>query len=239
MNGITLNNPGQFGQRLVDLSLEQGWQSLSKRDMDLLMFLLLELDGAIDRRAPNHAVARQLRVTPSRVASLRRDAYARWRPLVQDDPVKVLQRILKETLTPERLDSAARYASERRREDGFLALLVEHPDDRLELEQAIKEAGAIPVHERNREVVLVHYETLFELAEKFAFLDQDPAKIQKALKKLFRSETDLEGFLKKDIGELTWQDAREALNSAGAKVVSGGIGKGATALLKLAFPFLP
>ena len=238
MNGITLKQPGQFGQRLVDLALEQGWQSLSKRDMDLLMFLLMELDGAIDRGAPNHAVARQLRVTPSRVASLRRDAYARWRPLVDDDPVEALQRILKETLTPERLDSAARYASERRREDGFLAMLVEHPDDRLELEQAIKEAGAIPVYERNREVVLVHYETLFELAEKFEFLAQDPAKVQKDLKKLCRSKTDLEGFLTKDIKELTWQDAREALNSAGAKVVSGGIGKGVPALLKLVFPFL-
>jgi hypothetical protein len=95
------------------------------------------------------------------------------------------------------------------------------------------------VYERNREVVLVHYETLFELAEKFEFLAQDPAKVQMALKKLCRSETDLEGFLKKDIRKLTWQDAREALNSAGAKVVSGGIGKGVPALLKLAFPFLP
>lgn len=238
MNDITLNNPGEFGQRLVGLALEQGWQSLSKRDMDLLIFLLLELDGAIDRQAPNHAVARQLRVTPSRVASLRRDAYARWRPLVGDNSEKVLQRILRETLTPARLNSAARYASERKREDGFLALLVEHPDDRLELEQAIKVAGAIPVYERNREVLLVHYETLFDLAEQFAFLEQDPVKVQKSLKKLFRTETDLEGFLTKDIGDLTWQDAREALNSAGAMVVSDGIKKGVPFLLKLAFPFL-
>ena len=49
---IKLKNPTQFGEKILDYFLEQGWQSLSKRDLELLMFLLLEQDGAIQRLSP-------------------------------------------------------------------------------------------------------------------------------------------------------------------------------------------
>ena len=55
-----------------------GFQSLAKRDTDLLLFYALEHSGVIDSRASNHQVARRLKLTPKRVSNLRRDAWARW-----------------------------------------------------------------------------------------------------------------------------------------------------------------
>jgi len=243
MSAIKLIDPALFGERILEFYLEQGWQSLSKRDLELLMFLLLEQDGAIDQFSSNHAVARMLRVTPSKVAALRRDAYARWRPLSGLSSRQILKRILESALSEERMENAARYASERRKEDGFLALLVEHPDYREELEEAIKSQKAIPVYERNPDVILIHYEVLFKLAEKEGLLETDAKKIQAKLKKLFGSKTDLAGFLTKDVNKLTWGDARSALDLAGAEILKGALTAGVTAglkaLLKIAFPFLP
>lgn len=46
MAKISLNDPNGFAENLLVRYLEQGFQSLSKRDTDLLIFLLLERDGA-------------------------------------------------------------------------------------------------------------------------------------------------------------------------------------------------
>jgi hypothetical protein len=63
------------------------------------------------------------------------------------------------------------------------------------------------------------------------------------LKKLFGSKTDLAGFLTKDVNKLTWNEARSALDLAGAEIIKGmltaGVTAGLKALLKIAFPFLP
>ena len=41
-----------------------GFQSLAKRDADLLLFYALEHSGVVDSREGNHQVARRLRLTP-------------------------------------------------------------------------------------------------------------------------------------------------------------------------------
>ncbi len=80
MHAIELKDPAGFGNEFLRLTLLQGFQSLTKRDLELLIFVLLERDGAIDRGDSNASVALQLRVTPAKVKGLRRDGYARWCP---------------------------------------------------------------------------------------------------------------------------------------------------------------
>lgn len=236
---MKLNHPAAFSQTLLDYFLEQGWQSLSKRDLELLIYILLEQDGAIGRFDSNHAVAKQLRLTPSKVAALRRDSYARWRPLLQLDSREMIRRVLKETLTEKKLAAAGLYASERQKSEGFLALQIEHPDYRAEMEEAIKNLDGIPVYERNPQVILIHYKTLFELARQYDLLDDFP-NIQKALRRLRGSKVkDLEDFLRKDAKDLTWEDVRAALNSTAAKIVAGELTSLALpALLRTAMAFL-
>lgn len=192
MSEVKLKDPAQFGQKLLSLYLEQGFQSLPKRDLELLIFLLLEIDGAIDRRESNYVVARKLRVTPTRVKALRRDAYARWRPLIGESREDALQRILGSVLTVENIEAGAKHASEKSRKEGFIAVRIEHSDDRGEFEQVIMDVGAIPIYERNRDVLVVRFDTLIAISEKLGLLGQDSRRARSELKELAPAAEELE-----------------------------------------------
>ncbi len=239
MHAIELKDPAGFGNEFLRLTLLQGFQSLTKRDLELLIFVLLERDGAIDRGASNASVALQLRVTPAKVKGLRRDGYARWRALVPEDADAALQRIAATVLTEANLRAGAKHVSERSRKDGFLAVRIEHPDDAQRFEQAILEVGALPVYERNREVVAVRFDTLLKIAERWGYLQPDPQATVAALKKLAPTSEEVADLLKRDVAQLRWDDVRRALNSLGAKAVSSTVEGGLKGLLKLAFPFIP
>lgn len=239
MHAIELNDPAAFGTEFLRLTLLQGFQSLTKRDLELLIFILLERDGAIARSDSNAAVALRLRVTPAKVKALRRDGYARWRALVPEEGEAALQRIVATVLTEENLRAGARHVTERSRKEGFLAIRIEHPDDAQRFEQAILEVGAIPVYERNREVVAVRFDTLVQIAERWNYLQPDAQATLAELKKLAPASEEVAELLKKDITQLHWADARRALNSLGAKAIATTAEGGLKGLLKLVFPFIP
>lgn len=239
MQAIELKDPAAFGNEFLRLTLLQGFQSLTKRDLELLIFVLLERDGAVGRGESNSAVAAKLRVTPAKIKALRRDGYARWRALVPEDDNAALQRIVASVLTEANLRSGAKHVSERSRKEGFLAIRIEHPDDAQRFEQAILDVGALPVYERNREVVAVRFDTLLKVAEKWGYLQPDPEKIAKELKKLTPTAEEVADLLKKDVTKLRWEDARNALNSLGAKAIASTAEGGLKGLLKIVFPFIP
>lgn len=236
---IDLKDPAAFGQEFLRLTLLQGFQSLTKRDLELLIFMLLERDGAIARADSNFTVAGQLRVTPAKVRALRRDAYARWRALVPEQREAALQRIVATVLSQANLRAGAKHVSERSRKEGFLAIRIEHPDDQQQFEQAILDVGALPVYERNREVVAVRFDTLLAIAERWGYLQTDPATIRNELNKLAPTSEAIADLLKKDVAKLRWQDAREALNNLGAEAIAKTADDSLKGLLKLVFPFLP
>ena len=238
MQQLELKDPAAFAAEFLRQTQLQGFGALSKRDLELLVYVLLERDGAIDRNSSNHAAASLLRITPAKLRALRRDGYARWRQLVAEPADVALRRILGHVLTDANLRAGSRHVSERSRKDGFLAVRVEHPDDRLQLEQAILDAGALPVYERNREVLAVRFDTLVALAERSGFLQPDTEAVVKAVRKLAPASEELADLLEKDVTKLRWEDARNALNSLGAKAVSSTAEGGLKSLLKLAFPFL-
>lgn len=239
MSPIELRDPAAFGNEFLRLTLLQGFQSLTKRDLELLIFVLLERDGSVGRDESNAAVALKLRVTPAKVKALRRDGYARWRALVPEENDAALRRIVATVLTEANLRSGAKHVSERSRKEGFLAIRIEHPDDAQRFEQAILDVGALPVYERNREVVAVRFDTLLKIAEKWGYLQPDAEKIAKELKKLTPTAEEVADLLKKDVSRLRWEDARNALNSLGAKAIASTAEGGLKGLLKLVFPFIP
>lgn len=239
MHAIELKDPAAFGNEFLCLTLLQGFQSLTKRDLELLIFVLLERDGAIGRDESNAAVALKLRVTPAKVKALRRDGYARWRALVPEENDAALRRIVATVLTEANLRSGAKHVSERSRKEGFLAIRIEHPDDAQRFEQAILDVGALPVYERNREVVAVRFDTLLKIAEKWGYLQPDAEKITRELKRLTPTAEEVADLLKKDVTKLRWEDARNALNSLGAKAIASTAEGGLKGLLKIVFPFIP
>src|SRR5690606_2787263 len=208
MQPIELKDPAGFANEFLRLTLLQGFQSLTKRDLELLIFVLLERDGAISRSDSNAAVAMQLRVTPAKVKALRRDGYARRRALVPEQNDAALRRIVASVLTEDNLRSGAKHVSERSRKEGFLAVRIEHPDDAQRFEQAILEVGALPVYERNREVVAVRFDTLLKIAERWGYLQPDPQATMAALKKLAPASQEVADLLKKDVTQLRWEIGR-------------------------------
>ena len=141
--------------------------------------------------------------------------------------------------TSKNIEVGALHTSKAKRKEGFVAIRVEHADDRAQLEQVILDLPAIPIYERNPDVMLIHFQTVTKLAEKFGFLEPDAKTLRASLKAILPSSEDLSGFLRKNIKDLTWNDARAALNLAGVKVLEGAFGDvEPIAILKLALPFV-
>ncbi len=116
--------------------------------------------------------------------------------------------------------------------------MIEHPDDRAEFERAIKNAGAIPVHERNSEVIDVRFDTLLRIAETNDFFEMNPKTIRDALRKIEPSADALKDLLKTPVSKLKWRDVRTSLNSFGADAVASLATGKIVNLLKVVFPFM-
>jgi hypothetical protein len=83
----------------------------------------------------------------------------------------------------------------------------------------------------------VRFETLVTMSERTGTLDKDPAKMGRALRQLAPTADEVEQILAKHLKDLTWTDARAALNVVGISVVKGVVNAKVTALLKIVFPF--
>ncbi len=239
MSNLDLENPPGFASDFVANYLSQGFQSLSKRDIDLLVFLLLEKDGAISRSASNFDIARLLRVTPSRVRALRRDSYARWRHLLVDRSSRdQLKAVLVDVLTPVKINAGAQYVPSHLKAAGCLAIRVEHPDDREALERALVDCGELPRYERNKDLLVVRFASLLKLAEDNEFILglQDAIK---ALKLIAPVSERLRALLVADIKDLRWPEVREVLTSVAVDAIAESVKNvDMMSVLKIAFPFL-
>ena len=85
----------------------------------------------------------------------------------------------------------------------------------------------------------MRFDTLLAIAERWGYLQPDPVAVSAALKALTPTSEEVADLLKKDVTKLRWQDARNALNSLGAKAVASTAEGGLKGLLKIVFPFIP
>jgi hypothetical protein len=206
-----------FGEAFLSRYLAWGFQSLSKKDIELLIYFTLEDRGLLDRYAGNYAISRQLHVTQERIAKLRREAYARW---ATDEQRRVLlERSLVDYFTEDNIRSVLASVRDDHLKDGFLPILLEHPVERVEFEQALKEQRAIPRHARNREVLLVRFDQLLGVLERHGITKVNKGLIARLQRELAKNTT-AKQFLKKDLSKLTLAEARGALNDVVASAVA-------------------
>ncbi len=206
-----------FGRRFLGGYLKGGFQSLSKRDIDCLVYFNLELSGAIDPRLDNHSAAQLLRITPQKLRGLRKDSYARWS--TEDERIEMLRETLRTYFSPRALKGVLRDMSSELFKNQTLPILIEHPAERAEFVQAIKELYGVPRYARNREVLLVPIDTLLAVAEYLGLSDHDTAAAA-AARKAFDSDTDLKKLLATDIRKLNGTKVRAALNQVGASLLA-------------------
>jgi hypothetical protein len=229
--GVTLNRPEQFAERFVETYLHQGFGTLGKRDVELLLFILLERDGVVRRDATNYEVAKQLRVTLAKVRALRRDAYARWGTLLGGEALDQVREVLRRLLQIEAVKQSMAHVSPDQRAAGFIAVRVEHPVDREELEQVIRDVGGLPEYGRNRDILLVRFTVLLDIAERLGITDEQARKAASHLRKHAKDVDSLQDLLTADMATLSAQDVRAGLNAAAAEVVAKGPSAAFTALV--------
>lgn len=222
-----------FARRFLRRYADHGFQSMQKRDVELLLYYELELCGVLDPGSDNHSIAKTLRLTPTKIKSLRRDAWARWAEPneVRDHLRQTLANLFRDEVLSTLLEENESVC----RQDKLLPVMLEHPSDRAEVEQALKRRHSVPRYARNREVLLVPHRQLLALVDEVV-----PGGIEKkklaTIRNAFLKDATLKGLLTKDITKLSWSEARAVLNATvgealqkasidvASKALSGAIG---------------
>ena len=206
-----------FGRAFLERYLAWGFQSLSKKDIELLIYFALEDQWIVDRYAGNYAVARKLHLTQQRVAALRRESYARWATDAERNAL--LERSLVAYFSEGNIEGVLESVRADHLREGFLPILLEHPVERAEFEQSLKLRHVVPRYTRNKEVMLVKFGALLGVLEDREIIPIDK-KLVGRIHAAFDKNTDLKGFLKTDIRKLSLTKARSAMNDAVAGAVS-------------------
>lgn len=211
----------KFSEDFLQRFLEGGWGLLSKKDIESLVFFLLEQNGAIPHDG-KLMVARNLRITESKLGSLRRESYSKWHSVFPYDRSSVMRKLLDSNLSDESLERKGKYSE---RKDGRVPLQFDHPIDKEEFIHHLKELGEIPVFERNRDVILVPFGDILHIAKQFGVEVAEPKEIALKMEGLF-TKYNLGKFLNKEINQITWEDVRKALNVAGTMYLENKISDG-------------
>lgn len=236
ISDLTDAQANTFVSRFLKNYFKAGFLALGKRDLELLLYYELEIAGVIDRDADNYSVATMLRVTPNRVASIRRDAYARWAK--ESDRKELLAMGLRRALSEDGIQGALDSISNAKLAGGFIPLLLEHPTQRGELEQALKQLHVAPDYTRNKEIMLVKVDVLLEALGQLSMFKID-TRAQKVIRAELAKDKTLKDLLASDVARLTGADFRAAMNNALASAVESGVTSLVPTLLsKMVVPFI-
>lgn len=193
-------------QLFLDIYLKNGFQSLSKKDIDLLIFYFMEQANLI-KEENSYEKAKYLKITPKKLANLQLESYMRWG---EENREQVLKNFFHKAFAKESLD---RILSE---QDDLLqkrkiSLTIENSVEKLQLERTLKEIASNIEYTLNKEVIVVNIKTLFEI---LYFAEIDKEKIQDILKDI--EKIDIKQLLtRKDFRSITFEEYRKNLNKIG------------------------
>jgi len=221
----------RFARRFLAKTVQNGFGSMSKRDAELLLFYELELSGLVPTQASHHEVAKLLRVTPRRVAALRRDAWARW---ARENEIREhLRGTLQALFEPDAIRTVLEENRKVWQVDGLLPVALEHPSDRAEVEQFLKRRHSVVHTARNREVLLLTHTAALDLAQ--SVVGEISEKQKQAIRSAFGKDATLKTFLTKDIRKSSWREARVVLGNTLGQVLEKATVDGAAKALAVVF----
>lgn len=140
----------KFGKNFIERYLAQGFGSMTKTEIDILVFHLLSESGEIMGKS-NYHVANILQIPESKVKSLRLNAALRYK---QANHKAVLANIVTRiTAVMERPDF----------ESGHVTITIENPVERREFEHAVKSCGRTIEYGLNSELLKISPIALFEV----------------------------------------------------------------------------
>jgi len=207
----------QFANDFLSEFLKHGFQSLNKKDLDLLIFYLMFKYEVIDSEQSNYELAKKLKITPSKLKTLLLESTLRWGTVNAEEIVKnVLNKFFEEDNLEKVIENEKVLIKE-----GIFPILIENPIEQLEFENYIKLKKGYPRVERNREIIRLHLDTFLEIVRDFM---PDEKKIIRRLKD--SKEIDTKDFFTKDMKKITSEEFRKVLNAIGYKLLSKATSEG-------------
>ena len=147
---LTEEQNKKFGQDFVERYLSHGFGSMTKSEIDILVFHLISESAQIKGKS-NYQVANLLRITESRVKSLRLNASLKYAPANHKAVLgDIVMRIIEEMQKPDF-------------EDRLVTITLENPVEQREFEHAAKLAGRNIEYGLNRELLKLSPLALFEI----------------------------------------------------------------------------
>jgi hypothetical protein len=224
---IPRDQRAMFAERFVKRYLDPSFGSMTKSEIDLLVFSLLFEVGAIAQTESLYTIARHLRITPSRARTLKMRAQLRDTTQTEEH----LRRRIVECL------SHARFAKE-----GALVMFgVEDPLLQEDIGARLKKIGATADSSFNREIVRIQIDAFVDFIADL-LPDDRRELVRKALIKAGMDDTSLKGVLLGALAKLADKIAGRAagalakevgeLAGAGIKVLFGSAEGAITATWK-------
>ncbi len=129
-----------FAEKFLERYLDNGFGSMSKRDIDVLIFHLLSYSEDI-RGMSNYHVGNVLRISETRIKSLKMEASLKYaQPNHKEVVAGIIQALIEEMKKPEF-------------QNGYIEVGLEDPVQKRELEEAIKRIGHHVEYGINREIL--------------------------------------------------------------------------------------
>jgi hypothetical protein len=140
----------KFGNDFVERYLSHGFGSMTKSEIDILVFHLIS-EAEVIKDESNYRVANKLQITESKVKSLRLNSSLKYKPANHRAVLgNIVTRIIEEMQKPEF-------------ESGQVTITLENSVDQREFEHAVKLAHRNIEYGMNRELLKVKPIALFEI----------------------------------------------------------------------------
>jgi len=211
---LTPQESAALGEALAQLVSDRGLGAISKKDYELLVFH--HVTSSVELRSnSNYELANKLKVTDTKIKSLRLEASIRHSPANHNDVLaQIAHRIISELSKPEFKGSE-------------VSITLEDPIDRREFEHAVKRAQHNVEYGINREILKIAPLALFEVI--LANVHDHETRFKEIVQACIETKTRQQEILSKS---LTF---RQKMNKLGEVVSTNG---GAVALLSLAATLL-
>lgn len=229
----TLNNNEKSAlfDELFSHYLSHGYQSLSKKDLDLLLYHIVTRNSFGRKSVSMAELARVLRIPINKVRSLRIESELRWAEI---DNKSIIERVVRRTFSDKNI-KYLRSAQSDTLNSGKIPIVVEDPIEKFSLEEVVKSDGGIIDYRFNQDVIEVDTEALLRMAQTYY---SDQQKLYKSIQEKTKAESTINDILtRKDISEITGSDVRKLINEAGASLIKDGGKETLKAVVKLLFPF--
>jgi len=211
---LTNEEAKELGKAVNDLVEERGLGALSKKDYELLVFHHLSNSGNL-RPASNYALANKLKVTETKIKSLRLEASIRHKQANHKAVLgSIVQRIIDEMNKPDFTG-------------GLVSITLENPVDKREFEHAAKLAKHSVEYGINREILKIAPLALFEVI--VANAENAEARIKEVVQSCIKTKAKQQAILDQSL------TIRQKINNLGKEISSN---EGAVQLLTAALGIL-